>query len=199
MEPTQRPLTAVLGEPGQRDSQGFGGSTVAATRPITITDAEGKVIYEKRTADNIKSADNHVRNAGYRRIGEWANGEASVERIPASAKWKKAGIVLAVLALVIAGISTFVARSYARAPEAAQSSCREAIQDKLPSGSTPNFKSTTVNKTSIQKNGGFLYLVTGEMRALDVDGQEHDSTYKCESYVDSSGGVHKVTAGWTWK
>jgi hypothetical protein len=199
MEPAQRPLTAVLGELGQRDAQGFGGGGIATTRPITITDADGKVIYEKRTADNVKSADYHIRNAGYRRMGEWSEGVASVERIPASAKWRKAAIILAILALIIAGISAFVARSYARAPEAAQSSCHEAIQGKLPSGSTPNFKTTTANKTTIQKNGGYLYLVTGEMRALDVDGQEHDSTYKCESYVDSSGGVHKVTSGWTWK
>ncbi|QSZ53079.1 hypothetical protein RI444_16510 [Paenarthrobacter sp. AT5] len=199
MQPTQRPLTAVLGEPGQRDAQGFGGGSTVHTRPITITDAQGNVIYEKRSADNSKAADNHVRYAGYRRTSEWLDGSASVEKIPRSAKFKKAGIVLGILALVIAGISMLVVRSYAKAPEAAQSSCHQAVKDKLPSGSTPNFMTTTADKTTIQKNGGYLYWVTGEMRAVDVDGREHDSTYKCEAYIDSSGGVHKVTAGWTWK
>ncbi|MFJ6536749.1 hypothetical protein ACIQH5_10990 [Paenarthrobacter sp. NPDC091711] len=200
MEQKQRPLTAVLGEPGQRDVQGFGGGSVATTRPITITDAEGKVVYEKRTADTPKAADNHVKYAGYRRTSEWADGTATVERIPAAAKYKKAAIILIVLALVIVGISSFVARSYAKAPDAARDACHESIQDKLPSGSTPSFKSTSVDKASNDpRNGGYPYWVNGEMRALDVDGVEHDSTYKCTIIVDSSGGVHQVTSGWDWK
>lgn len=200
MEPMQRPLTAVLGEPGQRDAQGFGGGAVATTRPITITDADGKVVYEKRTADNPKAADNHVRYAGYRRTGEWMNGVASVERIPTTAKYKKLVIVLVVIALAIVGISSFVARSYAKAPDAARDACHESIQEKLPEGSVPNFKSTSVDKASNDpRNGGYPYWVNGEMRALDVDGMEHDSTYKCTIIVDSSGGVHQVTSGWDWK
>lgn len=60
-----------------------------ATRPILIADAEGHIVYEKQTTDNPKAADAHIRNAGYRRVGEWANGAATVELIPASAKLKK--------------------------------------------------------------------------------------------------------------
>lgn len=53
------PLTAKLGEPGQRDSKGSGGSSSSA-RPITVTEAAGAVVYEKQTADNQKSADSHI-------------------------------------------------------------------------------------------------------------------------------------------
>lgn len=198
-----RPLTAVLGEPGQRDAQGFSNSsaytvTTGVLRPITITDAAGAVVYQKQTADNPKAADNHIRNAGYRRVGEWADGVASVELVPLGAKLKKPLIVLAVIGLAIAGISNFVARSYAAAPEAAEKSCHDAVKTKLPAGATPEFKTTESLKNDVQKFGGYLYVVNGEMRALD-GGQVRDMTYRCEAYVDSSGGVHKVTAGTTWK
>lgn len=204
MTDRQQPLTAVLGEPGQRDAQGFSNTSVytittAPIRPISITDATGAVVYQKQTADSAKAADNHVRNAGYRRVGEWANGVASVERIPLGAKLKKPLIALGVLALVVAGVSNFVSRSYAAAPEAAEKSCHEAVKGKLPAAATPDFKSTSALKNSTQAYGGYLYVVSGDLRSLDVGGQIRDMTYRCEAYVDSSGGVHKVTASTTWK
>lgn len=199
-----QPLTAVLGEPGARDAQGFTNSsaytmTTGVIRPISITDVTGAVVYKKQTADNPKAADNHIRNAGYRRVGEWSNGVATVELIPLGAKLKKPLIALGILALVIAGVSTFVSRSYAAAPEAAEKSCHEAVKGKLPTAATPEFKSTSALKNSTQAYGGYLYVVTGDLRSLDVGGQIRDMTYRCEAYVDSSGGVHKVTAGTTWK
>jgi hypothetical protein len=195
------PLQAVLGEPGQRDAQGFSNVTIATmtSRPITITDADGKVVYGKQTEDTQKAADNHIRNAGYRRVGPWADGVARVELVPLAAKLKKPFIALAVLALVIAGVSNFVARSYAAAPEAAEKSCHNAVKDKLPDAATPEFKSTSVLKNSTQAHGGYLYVVNGDMRSLDVGGEIRDMTYRCDAYVDSSGGVHQVFASTTWK
>lgn len=198
-----QPLTAALGEPGARDSKGFSNSsayttTTAVLRPITITDDTGKVIYEKQTADNPKAADNHVRNAGYRRTGPWVDGRAAVELVPMKDKLKQPLIALAILAVIIIAISTFVARSYAAAPEAAERECHTAVNGKLGSGGNAEFLTTTATKNSTQAYGGYLYVVTGEMRAVD-GGQARDMTYRCDAYVDSSGGVHKVTASTTWK
>lgn len=194
----QPPLTAKLGEPGQRDSKGFGGNSSSA-RPITVTDGVGAVVYEKQTADNQKSADSHIGVAGYRRTGEWADGVASVEKIPARAKWRKPLIILGVLAVIIAGISTFVSRSYALEPEGAVRGCHDAVTSKLPVEAKPEFTSTSSLKNSKQAYGGFLYVVNGDVRSLEIDGQVHNMTYRCEVYVDSSGNVHKATAGTTWK
>ncbi|MFF2029937.1 hypothetical protein [Arthrobacter sp. NPDC058192] len=196
-----QPLTAVLGEPGQRDAQGFGNVTTAAliTRPISITDATGDVIYTKQTTDTQKAADNHIRNAGYRRVGPWADGVASVELVPLGAKLKKPLIALGVIVLVIAGVANFVARSYAAAPEAAEKSCHQAVKGKLPDAATPEFKSTSVLKNGTQAHGGYLYVVNGDVRSLDVGGEVREMTYRCEAYVDSSGGVHQVFASTTWK
>jgi hypothetical protein len=194
-------LRAVLGEPGDRDAHGFSNvtSAVSTGRPITITDAAGKIVYTKQTEDTQKAADNHIRNAGFRRVGPWVDGVATVELVPLGAKLKKPLIALAVLALAIAGVSNFVARSYAAAPEAAEKSCHSAVKGKLPAAATPEFKSTSSLKNSTQAYGGYLYVVNGDLRSLDVGGQIRDMTYRCEAYVDSSGGVHKVTAGTTWK
>ena len=199
----QQPLTAILGEPGERDEQGFSNSSAYTTttgvlRPITITDAAGAVVYKKQTADNPKAADSHIRNAGYRRTGPWVDGRAAVELIPLGAKLKKPLIVLVILAIVVAAISIFVARSYAAAPDAAQRECHSAVNGKLRSGGNAEFRTTTATKNSTQAYGGYLYVVTGEMRAVD-GGQARDMTYRCDAYVDSSGGVHKVTASTTWK
>ncbi|SDL41314.1 hypothetical protein [Arthrobacter sp. ok362] len=105
-------LRAVLGEPGDRDAHGFSNvtSAVSTSRPITITDAAGKIVYTKQTEDTEKAADNHIRNAGFRRVGPWVDGVATVELVPLGAKLKKPLIALAVLALAIAGVSNFVAR-----------------------------------------------------------------------------------------
>ncbi|QHK22616.1 hypothetical protein GU243_23930 (plasmid) [Pseudarthrobacter psychrotolerans] len=196
----QLPLTARLGEPGQRDSQGFGAdSTHSGARPITVTDADGNVVYEKQTADHPKSADSHISVAGYRRTEAWADGVASVERIPARVKLRKAAIVLGVLAIIVAGISIFISRSYALEPEGAVRGCHEAVASKLPAQASPEFKSTSSLKNSMQAYGGYLYVVSGDVRSLEIDGQVHDMTYRCEIYVDSSGTVHKATAGTTWK
>jgi hypothetical protein len=196
----QLPLTARLGEPGQRDGQGFGtGNTLTGARPITVTDAGGNVVYEKQTADNQKSADSHISVAGYRRTGAWTDGMAPVERIPARVKLRKVAIVLGVLAIVIAGISIFISRSYALEPEGAVRGCHEAVANKLPAEASPEFKSTSSLKNSKQAYGGYLYVVSGDVRSLEIDGQIHEMTYRCEVYVDSSGTVHKATAGTTWK
>lgn len=195
------PLQAVLGESGQRNAQGFSNVTAVTltSRPITITDSAGNVVYTKQTEDTQTAADNHIRNAGYRRVGPWLDGVATVELVPLGAKLKKPLIALGVLALLIAGVSTFVARSYAAAPEAAEKSCHEAVKAKLPDAATPEFKSTSVLKNSTQAHGGYLYVVNGDLRSLDVGNQVRDMTYRCEAYVDSSGGVHQVFASTTWK
>lgn len=195
----QPPLTAKLGEPGQRDSQGFGAVDSSGTRPITVRNATGDVVYQKQTADNQKSADSHIGVAGYRRTGEWTDGVVSVEQIPVRAKFRKALIVLGVLAVFVAGISIFVSRSYALEPEGAVRGCHDAVMSKLPAEAKPEFKSTSSLKNSTQAYGGFLYVVSGGVRSLEIDGQIHDMTYRCEVYVDSSGNVHKATAGTTWK
>lgn len=204
MSSVQRPLTAVLGEPGQRDAQGFSNSsaytlTTAVIRPISITDAAGAIVYQKQTADNQKAADSHVRNAGFRRVGEWSSGVATVERIPLGAKLKKPLIALGVLAVVVAGFSISQSRYEAAGPQAAEDACHQAVKTKLPAEATPEFKSTAVLKNSTQAYGGSLYVVAGDLRSLDVGGQIREMTYRCEAYVDSSGGVHKVTDGTTWK
>lgn len=52
---------------------------------------------------------------------------------------------------------------------------------------------------STQAYGRYLYVVSGELRSLDVGGQTRDKLYRWEADVDSSGGAHKVTAGTTWE
>jgi hypothetical protein len=195
-----KPLTAILGEPGQRDEQGFSNiNTVLLTRPIIITDAAGHVVYTKQTEDTQKAADNHIRNAGYRRVGQWTDGVAAIERVPLGAKLKKPLIALAVLGLVVAGFSISQARYEAAGPQAAEEACHEAVKTKLPAAATPDFKTTSSRKNSAQKYGGYLYVVNGDLRSLDVGGQVRDMTYRCEAYVADGGSVHNVTAGTTWK
>lgn len=198
----QAPFTATLGEPGERNAQGFGSSSsgVALTRPISVTDAAGQVLYAKQTTDNQKAADSHLRLAGFRRAGEWVNGVASLEQIPRSSKYKRFAISAGVLVVLVALISVWVSRSFAAAPEAAQKACHERVAEFMQPGAPLNFKSTDLLKNSgVFASGGELYVVSGDLQGTDTSGSVHDMTYRCETYVDSSGGVHKVTAGTTWK
>lgn len=78
-------------------------------------------------------------------------------------------------------------------------SCHEAVVSNLPAEASPEFKSTSSLKNTTQAHGGYLYVVSGDVRSLEIDGQVHDMTYRCEVHVDSSGTVHKATEGTTWK
>lgn len=105
---SQEPLTAVLGELGAANSQGFAGVSIIPTRQITITDANGGVIYDKRTTDTAKAADGHISMVKYRRVGDWVSGVATVEPIPASVTNKKRLKILAA-AVLVASVCALIA------------------------------------------------------------------------------------------
>lgn len=180
----QPPLTAALGKFGAPDANGFTGGGLADTRQITITDAAGSVIYSKRTSDTEKATDSHIAAVGYRRVGGWVNGLATVEPIPAKVKAKKRLKIAAAILVPIALIWTFVANSYAAAPNAAKESCIAKIETFLPPGQTAKFKDVSAkNDTRTQLDGSRLWDVRGKANTEDLSGEVRDIDFSCDVYM----------------
>lgn len=191
----QPPLTAVLGDLGAADSQGFAGESVSPTRQITIADGNGTVIYDKRTTDTAKAADNHIRNAKYRRTSEWADGCAAVEPIPATVRNKKRIKAAAITVAAIALVWVFLATSFAAAPNAAKDACQTKVMDLLPPGADAKFKGLDARTDHRTFNNGLKeWRVAGKVTTADLMGEVRDIPFTCSAYLKDST-VHKTKMG----
>lgn len=176
----QDPLTAKLGPLGGVDGQGFAGESLLPTRQITITDAHGAVIYDKRTTDTAKAADSHIAMVKYQRSGDWIDGVAAVEPIPAHITRKRrlkmwGGIGIAVF--IFAGLAVSCGSKIENEKQQDQSDrrARIALEQKMAearmpftatvtldlldkSGFTKLYNTNTGGDTSCQGVGGYKDL-----------------------------------------
>lgn len=191
----QPPLTAKLGPLGGADSQGFTGASILPTRQITITDAHGTVIYDNRTDDTAKAADNHIRNIKYRRTGDWVDGIARVEPIPAAVRNKKLLKAAAILAAIIALVWVFLATSFAAAPNAAKDTCQAKVMDLLPTGADAKFKDMEAETDHQTFNNGLKeWRVAGNVTTADLTGEVRDIPFTCIAELKDSN-VYKTKMG----
>lgn len=180
----QRPLTAVLGDLGATNSQGFAGASIHPTRQITVTNDQGVIIYDKRTDDSAQAADSHIRNLKYRRTGDWVDGVAPVEPIPASVTRRKrikaAGITVAAVAI----IWIFLATSFAAAPNAAKDACQGMVTKQLPSDHAAKFKDVKASTDHRSfTDGTKLWKVRGKVTTADLTGTVRDIPFTCSAYL----------------
>lgn len=184
---TQDPLTVKLGPLGGADGQGFAGESILPTRQITITDAQGAIVYDKRTADTAKAADSHIRNIKYRRTGEWVDGIAAVEPIPAAVMNKKRLKVAVIMAAAVALIWVFLATSFAAAPNAAKDACQAKVTALLPPGADAKFKNLTARTDHRTFDSGLKeWWVAGKVTTADLSGEVRDIPFTCSAYLHDS-------------
>ena len=183
----QDPLTAKLGPLGGADSQGFAGESILPTRQITITDAQGDVVYDKRTTDTAKAADGHIRNIKYRRTGDWADGVASVEPIPVGVRNKKRLKAAVITVAAVALVWIFFATSFAAAPNAAKDACQAKVMALLPPGADAKFKDMNARTDHRTFNNGLKeWKVAGKVTTADLMGEVRDIPFTCSADLKDS-------------
>lgn len=191
----QLPLTAVLGDLGAPDSSGFTGESTLPTRQITVTDASGAIVYSKRTNDTAKAADSHIRNIKYRRSGEWVDGVATVEPIPAAVTNKKRMKAALITAAAVALVWIFLATSFAAAPNAAKETCQEKVTGLLPAGAAAKFKDMDARTDHRTFNNGLKeWRVAGKVTTADLSGEVRDIPFTCSAELKDSN-VYKTKMG----
>ncbi|WP_430298004.1 hypothetical protein [Sinomonas sp. B1-1] len=151
-----------MGELNAASPDGFTHTTTSTpTRPIIVSDGSGKTLYSARTADTPKAADNHVRHAGFRRTGDWVNGAAKVEPIPAAEKRRRrlitAAVVVGLLVASAAGCNAL--RVSSEVAEAARASASASAAAAAAAASVPFTAKGTilVRSTSIQRDIHNIY------------------------------------------
>lgn len=190
----QDPLTAKLGPLGGADSQGFSGESVLPTRQITITDAQGNIVYDKRTTDTAKASDSHIRNIKYRRTGEWVDGVAAVEPIPAQVlknRLLKRWLWIAAVLVVFVGLSVSCGSQLEKQKQRDESAARARIlvEQQILEARKPFTATVTLdilNKSGFQK----LYNVNtkGDTSCQGVGGYK-DLSYDGDSSINGIPGV----------
>lgn len=151
------PYTARLGKLNAASADGFTHTTTSTpTRPITVSDGSGKVLYSARTADTPKAADNHLRHAGFRRVGDWTDGVSTVEPIPVGERRRKRLIAAAVaVGLLVAGVASWNSiRASSEDAAAAKASASASAAVAAAAASVPFTAKGTivVRSTSIQRD-----------------------------------------------
>lgn len=172
---------AVMGELGAPSSDGFGANP--DTREIRIFDEDGAAVYAKRASDTSKSADAHIRDAGYTRVGEWDSGVAPVRRTNGFKRSLPTIIGVLIAVLLFAGCqAVFNGSDEPDDPTEYDAIyyCKEFVKDQLKSPSTAKFSSESAS------GGGSSWTSTGVVESGNSFGGMVQSRYTCSLTYSSS-------------
>lgn len=171
-----------MGELGAPGSDGFGAKP--DSRAIRVFDHRGEVIYSKRTQDTTKSADSHIRAAGYTRTGEWEDGKALVERRNWLQRAWPTILGISIPILLIAGCQAAISNASSDSDEPTEYDaiyfCKEFVKDKLKAPSTAKFRGEYATGASSS------WTSSGVVESQNSFGGMVQTGYTCELTYASS-------------
>lgn len=171
-----------MGEVGAPGTDGF--SADPDTREIRIYDKQGEVVYTKRTRDTSKSADSHIRAAGYNRVGDWKDGEAPVERRNWLQRAWPTILGISIPLLLIGGCQAAISNASSDRDEPSEYDaiyfCKEFVKDKLKAPSTAKFSGEYATGV------GSTWTSSGVVESQNSYGGMVQARYTCDLTYSSS-------------
>lgn len=174
--------TAVLGGLGEPGADGFG--VDAGTSEIRVFDKQGEIVYTKRARDTSKSADSHIKAAGYNRVGEWVDGKASVERRNWLQRAWPTILGISIPLLLLGGCQAAISSASSGNDEPEEYDaiyfCKEFVKDKLKAPSTAKFSGEYAT------GGGSSWTSSGVVESQNSFGGMVQTRYTCSLTYSSS-------------
>jgi hypothetical protein len=177
---------AVRGDPGAAGQDGSGGDP--ATREVIIYDADGTIVRRNRANDTAAAADRQIARAGYKRIGDWADGRANIRRKTWLERYGPllgAGVLIAIAVAV--AVPWAVERAVNTPPasfvKACESRLQEAVQDA--GGSWDGTFDGEARGDSREVNGVKTWLYAAFLKKGTVPGVDIPA-FACTVDVDSN-------------
>lgn len=170
---------AVLGQLGAPGPEGFGADP--ATREVVVYGGDGQVIQRHRAVDTVAAADSQIEGAGYKRVGAWENGQASIQQKSWFGRRWPALLGVAIVVAIFAGCTSIGTMMSDDSPQEkagptqydAKYFCEQFVEDKLKAPSTAKFRN------EIAGGSGSRWTVSGVVESQNSFGGMVQNAYHC--------------------